>query len=77
MAAKQFPDGAVSKNLGNLTGKLRRRRVVFKSRIQLVGPADEFNELVTIKSIDGETQPSGVVPAWTSIIVRDQVENLG
>jgi len=77
MAAKQFPDGAVSKNLGNLSGKLRRRRVVFKSRIQLVGPADEFNELVTIKSIDGETQPSGVVPAWTSIIVRDQVENLG
>lgn len=76
MAAKQFPDGAVSKNLDNLTGKLRRRRVVFKSRIQLIGPADQFNELVKIKSIEGDPLPGGIVPTWTSIIVRDQVANL-
>jgi hypothetical protein len=77
MARKHFPDTAVSKDLANLGAALRRRKVVFKSHIQLIGPAERFRELVDIRAIDGEPQPDGQVPQWTRIIVRDQVENPG
>ncbi len=77
LARKQFPDNAISKDLANLGTALRRRRVVFKSHIQLSGPAEKFTDLVEIKAIDGEPQPGGQIPQWTRIVVRDQVEDPG
>lgn len=70
MRRERFPVGAVQKDLTEISGRLRTRRLRFANRITLTGPADAINEFVSVEEIRGERGAS-----WTRITVRSQLES--
>lgn len=54
MIGKKFPENNVVKDLTLLKNKLRRRGLTFSSKIRIVGPSDNFSDLVEIGEYDGE-----------------------
>lgn len=76
MRLKGFPDHAVNKELADVAPNLRLRRLVFRNKIRVSGPAEQFNKLVTIEPIDGEPSMAGQdAPKWTRIIIKDRIES--
>jgi hypothetical protein len=76
MQSKGFPDGAVNKDLTDVVQNLQLRRLVFRNKIRVTGPADQFNKLVTIEPMDGEPAAVGQnAPQWTHIIIKDRLES--
>lgn len=76
MQQKGFPRSAVNKDLSDVASNLRLRRLVFRNKIRVTGPAEHFNALVTFEPFDG---PPGVggqdAPKWTRIIIKDRLES--
>ena len=62
-------DRATQKDLSEVAGRLRLRRLRFPRGIRLQGPPDAIRDLVQIEPID---QPDG--SRWTRIIVRGAME---
>ncbi|MCY1672135.1 nucleoid-associated protein [Novosphingobium sp. SL115] len=54
MRGQKFPTRAIDKDLSEVLGSLRQRRVRFDRRLTLVGPPDAFADLVEIESIHTE-----------------------
>jgi hypothetical protein len=52
MAEKGFPATAVPKDLEYIKHSLRRRKVVYSSKVEIHAPPDKFDELVTVVSED-------------------------
>lgn len=75
MTAREFPIHAVQKDLANLGNTLRTRRVVFSKNIKLTAPADTFEEMVRIETIDGTRGPDRVPAKWTRITVKDHIRS--
>lgn len=75
MQEKEFPQNAVAKDLTDVAGELKQRKVMFANNIKLVAPADKFKEYIRMKSIDGEADEHGQIPKWTEIIVRDHIRD--
>jgi nucleoid-associated protein YejK len=75
MERRGFPKVAVSKDLSEIKGQLQRRKVVFNSALQLSGPAEQFAQLVTVESIEGDMAENGMRPEWTRIIIRDRIRD--
>jgi len=59
MRTHNFPMIAVSKDTSDIQAALRNRRLTFSRNIQLIAPPDAFEELVQVRSIDGEPDKSG------------------
>lgn len=76
MQEKEFPQNAVAKDLADVAGELKQRKVMFANNIRLVAPADKFKEYIRMKAIDGEADEHGQIPRWTEIIVRDHIRDL-
>jgi nucleoid-associated protein YejK len=75
MKQKHFPSTVVNKDISELKHKLRRRRFVFNSDLQFSGPAEKFEELVSVNQIFGDEAQDGVKPIWTQITVRDRIRH--
>lgn len=54
MIKNGVPEGNITKDLSYIKNALRRRKVNFSSSIQITGPADTFNELVTVTGSTGD-----------------------
>jgi len=73
MRSEGFPANAVAKDLSDLQGKLKRRRVLFSRDVQLTAPAAAFGDLIQIETIPA---PDGAIaPTWTRITVRDHIRD--
>lgn len=70
MKREKFPVAAVAKDLSEVGGQLRLRRLRFPRAITLSGPPDAVKDLVTIAQIDGD----GGAP-WTQITIRGPIES--
>ncbi|MDD5387761.1 MAG: nucleoid-associated protein [Gallionellaceae bacterium] len=75
MAQKKFPMTAIHKDLAEVKSALRQRKLFFSNNIKLTAPADQFEDHVRIRSIDGEPDEHGNIPKWTEIIVHDRIRN--
>ncbi len=75
MQQKNFPTTAVHKDLSEVQSQLRLRKLTFGHDIKLTAPADQFENLVRIESINGEPDEHGNVPKWTRITVRDHIRD--
>lgn len=75
MQSKDFPLTAIHKDISEVKGALRDRKITFVSNIRLTGPVDQFKDRVRMRTIDGEPEAGGVVPKWTEIIVRDHIRD--
>lgn len=73
MKKADFPVVAVAKDLTDVNSALRLRRLVFRNQVRLTAPAEGFENLVAIESIDGETVECGSPPKWTRIIVKADI----
>ena len=75
MQGKDFPAAAIPKDISEVIGALRDRKVTFSNNIRLTGPVEQFQDRVRMRTIDGDVGADGVVPKWTEIIrdrIRDQ-----
>lgn len=73
MADKDFPQGAVAKDLADVSPFLRYRKITFTGDIRIIAPADKFENLVSMRLIDGEANEHGQIPKWTEVIIRDRI----
>lgn len=75
MQQKNFPDTAIHKDLSEVQSQLRLRKLTFGHDIKLTAPADQFESLLRIESIDGEPDEHGNVPKWTKVTIRDHIRD--
>ena len=73
MVSKGFPDIPINKDISEVDGLLRLRRITFCNKIKVTGPAYDFDKLVGFASIDGDPGVDGVVPKWTLVTIKDQI----
>lgn len=76
MKSRDFPENAVPKDLKEVASQLRQRKVRFRSEIKLTGPAEKFQELVSMELIDAEGDdgaPIATGQKWTKVIIRDRI----
>lgn len=69
MNREGFPTTAISKDLSEVAGSLRLRRIKFPRAITLSGPPDAVHDLVSVETVKGE----GGAP-WTQITIRGEIE---
>jgi hypothetical protein len=72
---RKFPTTAVRKDLAEMGGLLKQRRVRFRSNIKLIVPAHKFEELVEIETVDAVTVDPKAKGSWTKIMIRDEIAN--
>jgi len=80
MQREGFPTTAIAKDLSELSGKLRQRRIKFSRDVQLIGPPEAFRDLVTIETIPSADHLAGADgaaerPTWTRITIRDRIRD--
>ncbi|WP_448206442.1 nucleoid-associated protein [Azospirillum sp. sgz302134] len=80
MAGRQFPQAAVRKDVSDVAKLLVNRRVRFKSNIRLIVPADKYERLVHIETIDPDgadgAANDGNRGQWTRVTIRDVISDL-
>lgn len=70
MRDERFPDRAVPKDLSEVSGNLKLRKLRFPSKITLSGPPEAMKELVEVETIDGHAGQR----KWTLVTVRGPIE---
>lgn len=73
MRDADFPVVAVAKDLTDVTTSLRLRKLIFRNQVRLTAPAEGFEDLVTIESVEGDAVAQGVPPRWTRITVKADI----
>ena len=72
MAAKDFPDEAIIKDLTDVDGSLKLRKLSFGNKVRITAPAEGFDDLVQITVIDAPA--SAAAPAkWTNVVIKDRI----
>lgn len=69
MRRERVPDAAIAKDLSEVGGSLRIRRLRFPSKIMLSGPPEAIKELVNVEAFDA---PDG--ERWTRLTIRGAIE---
>ncbi|WIW43867.1 nucleoid-associated protein [Bradyrhizobium sp. 62B] len=72
MKAKKFPTNAINKDITDLQGQLRLRKMVFSNSIKFTAPPEAFKDMITVETIKGEG-PAGAGQEWTRITIRDHI----
>ena len=68
-----LPSTAFTKDLEHIESKLKFHKINFRSNVKILAPSATFKELVTIETIEGDPDESGVPAEWTKIIVKDRI----
>lgn len=70
MRRERFPEEAIQKDISEIAGGMRIRKLRFGGQITLSGPAQAINDQVQVTPIDG---PEG--EQWTKITVHSRLES--
>jgi hypothetical protein len=73
MRSRNFPLTAVQKDIGDLKGQLRKRRVRFSGSIELSGPPEAFKDLIEMKTVVVDGAEPGQSAEWTRITIKDRI----
>lgn len=74
MKAKKFPLTAIQKDVTDLQGVLRLRKMVFSNSIKFTAPPEAFQDMVKVETIDGEDK-QGKPQQWTRITIHDHIRD--
>lgn len=78
MVNQGVPSTLIDKDITEIISKLRRRRLSFNRNIQLTGPSDAFDEIVTIRSINikvgDDVEGTKIRPA-TEIVIQGEAKD--
>ncbi len=70
MREERFPDRVIPKDLSEVSGTLKLRKLRFPSKITLSGPPEAMKELVEVETVERwEGQPK-----WTRVTIRGPIE---
>lgn len=70
MRQLRFPAEAIAKDISELAGVLRWRKLRFPRAITLSGPPDAVRDLVQIEAVEGEQGAT-----WTKITIRGELQS--
>ncbi|MET4179480.1 hypothetical protein ABIB94_001572 [Bradyrhizobium sp. JR7.2] len=73
MRSKNFPLTAVQKDIADLAGQLRKRRVRFSGSIELSGPPEAFKDLINMETVMADGAGPGQSAEWTRITIKDRI----
>jgi hypothetical protein len=73
MRGKSFPLTAVQKDIADLKGQLRKRRVRFSGSIELSAPPESFKDLIEMETIVVDGAAHGQSVEWTRITIKDRI----
>jgi hypothetical protein len=74
MKTKKFPMTAIQKDISDLQGVLRLRKMVFSHSIKFTAPPEAFKEMVKVETIEGKDR-QGKPQQWTRITVHDHIRD--
>ena len=74
MKGRKFPLVAIQKDISDLQGVLRLRKVEFSNSIKLTAPPEAFKDMITVEAIDGKDS-KGNLEQWTRITIRDRIRD--
>jgi hypothetical protein len=75
MIERGVPDGVVAKDLREVESMLRLRKIKFSRNLAITGPAEDFEEMVTVTAIDGDPGAAGDRPQWTQVVIKDHIRS--
>lgn len=75
MLSNGFPAMPINKDLTDLASHLRTRRLEFRNKIRVTGPAEQFDQLLKVDVIEGEAAPGMASPQWTILTIKDRIES--
>lgn len=75
MEDQGVPTTAFTKDSELIKNNLKVRKVKFRSKINITGPQDAFNNLIKIDTIQGDADESGSNSEWTRIIIKDLISD--
>lgn len=75
MKENDFPENAVPKDISEIQGVLKKRKVKFPGDILLTAPPDVYQRMVEVSTIDGD-EINGKPQAWTKIVIKDRVREI-
>jgi hypothetical protein len=75
MEEQGVPTTAFTKDTEFIKSSLKLRKVKFRSKVNISGPQEAFNELVTIDTIEGDADASGSPAEWTRVIIKDRISD--
>ncbi|HEY8125393.1 MAG TPA: nucleoid-associated protein [Methylocystis sp.] len=73
MRRKSFPLTAVQKDIGDISSRLRKRRVRFSGSIELSAPPESFKDLITMETVAADGAGRGQPAEWTRITIKDRI----
>lgn len=73
MEEQGIPTTAFTKDAELIKNSLKVRKVKFRSKVNITGPQEAFNDLITIDTIDGDVDESGFPAEWTRVIIKDRI----
>lgn len=68
-----LPTSAFTKDNEHIQSKLQFRKVNFRGNVRIIAPSDKFSELVTMESIEGDSDETGTPKEWTKVIIKDRI----
>lgn len=68
-----IPTTSFTKDVEHISDSLKFRKVKFSKNVKISAPSDSFKDLITITTIDGESDESGMVVEWTQVIIKDKI----
>lgn len=68
-----LPSNAFTKDICHIESQLKFRKVNFGSNVKITAPSDIFNDLISIETIEGDADESGVPAEWTKVIIKDRI----
>lgn len=72
MQRHRFPLNAVTKDVTEIKGALRQRKLVFASNIKLTATPEAFRDLISIEVVPQRDAP-GQHSEWTVITIKDRI----
>jgi len=76
MRESGLPNHAFTKDIEHIESKLQFRKINFRSKVKITAPAEAFNDLITIETIEGSPDESGCPAKWTKVIIKDRIVEL-
>ena len=73
MTEREFPEQAVAKDLSHVTGQLRTRKLVFRNQVKLTAPAEGFDDLIRVETMEHDADGNPLNPRWTRVTVKSDI----
>ncbi|WP_338629527.1 nucleoid-associated protein [Yersinia enterocolitica] len=68
-----IPTASFTKDIEHISGSLKFRKVSFSKNVKISAPSESFKDLITMTTIDGDKDESGVAAEWTQVIIKDKI----